>query len=361
MAKAKTIPLAVRSLRPPMSTMPKTSTDSRSKKDPKSLAQSSATNERRDSLAHSWVALQCVPLSASARDIEQFLEGVSLCPPLDTSPHDGMLAIFRSLGEGQEETMDVYVKCQTISGAHVASLRSNEPLMIANQSTSRPVTVRTNLPLCEIYWAHGVGVHLCNKRSGKMVLESYLNDFKIPRSLLVFSGASFQSHTHSALFRLLNPSLHLKAEKPKKRKRDLGRSVESHQEDRLTEELSLLSGRNSCAMVEAQFGYLSGQTDGSTNADDPLEIFLGPGISESPSDASILPNLCTSCALLLRDLEALLTALSNIWTMLFIHSNVERSPQDFLSRYWQSYAGLYKFLLKEFHRKGRLASCSAHR
>jgi hypothetical protein len=319
--------------------------------------------ERPNTLRHSWVVLQCVPSAASARDIEQFFEGITLSPPLDSSPLDGVIAVYYSLSGAQEEVMDVYVRCQTSHGAHVASLRSNEPLVVSNQPNSHPVTVRTNPPPCEIYWARGVGVHLYNKRSGMMMLESYLSDFNIPRSLLVFNGPSFQSHVHSALFRLLNPSLNVKPQKPMKRKRDTGRA-EANQEDRLTEQMWLLSGRESCAMIEAQFGFLRRHTDGFIHSEDPMESFLGPGMPVVTRDATILSNQCPSCALLLRDIESLMTALSNLWAMLLVHSKAtpvpERSPLDYLDRYWQSYAGLYKLLLKEYHRKGKIASCSAH-
>jgi hypothetical protein len=319
---------------------------------------------------HSWIVLQGVSSAASVRDVEQFLDGVSLSPPLDSSPLDGVVSVFYSLTTDPpgELYMDVYVKCQTCDGALVASLRNNEPFVVQNYSNRHPVGVRANLPPCEVYWARGVGLHLPHshrQRSGRALLESY-SESRIPMPLMVFESpfsspghSLFQKHTHFSLFQLLGPSLRHRHPESKKRKRK--HHPETIQSDQLTEDMWLLSGRQSCSMAETQYGFRS-QREQIFDPADPLESFVGAGLIQDRED----PSRCVSCALLIQHLEILLAMIADLWTNLMVNlspsmtSAIDRSPLDYLDRYWQSYAGLYKVVLKEFHQKGRIASCAGH-
>jgi hypothetical protein len=256
--------------------------------------------------------------------------------------------------------MDVYAKCLTCDGALVASLRNHEPLVVPNHP-NRSVTIRANLPPCEVYWARGVGLHLTHKRSGKEVIESY-SDFGIPMPLMVFNSpfsdpgpSLFQRHTHHTLFQLLAPSLRQVPES-KKRKRKQS-SLETNQVDQLTEDMWLISGRQSCSMAESQYGFRL-QREQLFDPTDPMESFVGPGFDRGNE------SRCGPCALLIGDLETIMVMISDLWTNLMVNLNAsvasvsDRSTLDYLDRYWQSYAGLYKVILKEFHQKGRIASCS---
>lgn len=324
---------------------------------PKKLSSASGPTAQKNlpNVKHPWIVLQKVTCNASARDVELFLDGINLSPPGDTSL-DGVIAVCYSTS--QDLFMDVYLRCQTCDGAQVASLRSNEPFMVSNHPVAHSIAIRVNLPPCEVFWARGVGILLTGRKSARSVIEEYSTDYGLPKSLLVpriiqsVDTVFFFHHTHFKLFQCLNSVLNLKAEKKRKRDSNLGN------QDHTVENLWLFSNRQTCAMFETKCGVIC-QGGTLMNTDDPLESFLGVGILASPSRTP-----CLSCLSSLRELETLLVSISSYWANLMVFLSLsdqslsDRGPVDYLDRYWQTYSGLYKYLLKVYHQKGHISSCT---
>jgi hypothetical protein len=193
-------------------------------------ATASAVPPVQTELDHSWIVLRSLPLAVSARDVEDFLDGIQLArrtslpstslpqsvepPPaapsaatLGTSTSTAstesatscrMLAVFQGapwcgMGVGEIDKcgvmVDMYVEMLSSHGAFVAEKRSGEPLRVSSLSsktshgTIHPQVVcggvsPGSLTLAEVFWAWGVGLELTGKRSAGDTLRDVSRDFK---------------------------------------------------------------------------------------------------------------------------------------------------------------------------------------
>ena len=123
---------------------------------------------------HNWVVLRRLPLSVTAREVEGFLEGISLHRPSNvppaarsrggTSSGTGLYAAFVKQPWGAVG-VDVYVEMATSHGAVLAAKRSGEPLREGCCPLVEVGYENEGLGLVEVYWARGVCLEIPVKGS----------------------------------------------------------------------------------------------------------------------------------------------------------------------------------------------------
>ncbi len=323
----------------------------------------SSSKNRED---HPWIVLQGLPASTTLRDIERFLDGISLDKPLSHSSESGVMTVLYespSANSGLETPliMDVYVRCHSCEGAQVASLRNEEPMLLSGSSSttsvSIPVTLRVgsrSLPLSEIRWACGIGFHLHHNIQGNTIgtkrpisplslLLCYEREWGIPREFLVGMEPLIRRNHWALIARLKTTENEKKKDRREKKKRKRSEKVD--------DALDHLPPLPSVERIYGDVRHVNG-----TEMEDPLDFFVGLGANLMDGGGVH----CDRCRSVVRDIECILTCLSSFWSHSFISTPNPSSscPLNLLQRSYSLYSCLYLQLLNEFHQGGHLKGCN---